>query len=738
MASSSPNSNNKSKQKKKNDTNERLEKLRQYGVDLPEIPGLPVQVIPLHCHAIKATAKLIRSREFCRQVLPPTFDCVLQQQQQQPSEDTFETGAIPAASTAHSSNRHHNSNSNSSTSRNVLDNILQRVDESSSSAAAVAQSQQEEEERVQSRQIRQSYQDGVHAWLNAIHRCVRDNSRRTTSSKHWSGHNTTTTTTTQNQQQQQHQQPNNDDDDAVTVSTHTSVPVAALQHLWESSLAADNNNSDRKVVVRRTTLHLMSKLLEKSSEARKWWFSENSIMDSNPATGSSSNNHNNKSVLMEWMDRLCDCRNNNNSHHSYPDRIQLWQQEAYLFLNYLDAKGYSDFYPTLPVAIQRLEQLAPPSVLIAATAAAANDQTIVSSEEQAVAPRAVAVNGSTTTQQQSRSMADWRRIRNGAMQHWEEMQERVNKLLRRGQTCLDILVPRIIHANTASSSNNNMENSKQSSDSQQQQQHQKKEAIQTNSMDGAKKDATIDDTNDDDVDDDDDGDEIDWEDGWEGRDEAHDINAAQMDGGGVPGDHAEAVERTLEAMRSTGGLHDGGLEISFSRTADTFATDAIMSAEKLRARERLGKVVKILCERFMPRLSLWVEALTNTDFLIETSVSSRSSATEVSSFVAMSSDMLLRRRQVLQQCSELKGEVARILASAKRLGVEAEMIPAATTAADLTANPVQRQHRPMVADLVGERQNPNLASRLARKRPLAGQDLTRGRSHRIKIKFNKR
>ena len=54
MASTHKSSSHNKKRKR------RQEKLQQYGIDLPEIPGVPVEIIPVLVHALKVTTKFFQ------------------------------------------------------------------------------------------------------------------------------------------------------------------------------------------------------------------------------------------------------------------------------------------------------------------------------------------------------------------------------------------------------------------------------------------------------------------------------------------------------------------------------------------------------------------------------------------------------------------------------------------------------------------------------------------------------
>ena len=576
---------------------QRQEKLRQYGIDLPDIAGLPVTVIPLHVHAIKCTTQLIR-QSYSQTIFP--LEII-----------SNDDGDSAIATTRE--------DETTGGGGGVLDSVLQRVDDVSSAASRTAES------RTNQALVQQRYLDSVQSWLGAIHRWIRDRPSRD----------------------------NNDD--------KRQVPVAALQHLFFENADDTPQENDEaasvSIPVRRATLHLAGKLLEKSADCRKWLLQQSSLQ---PPKNGRRQKRNKKLPLVRWMDALITAAPSDQA-----AAIRLWQREGYQVLLHLESKGYNDLYPTLSVAIQRFQQLCPHVTTTTTTTVSEHDN---------MSP-------------ENNSMLEWRRIRNAAIEHWEQLRGRLDKMLERAQTCLDTLVPRLNSPGPAMSA---------------------QDGVPTTTRGAEEENGENDDS--------DDG--IDWEDGW-GDDATQNIPADHSN----RESHREAVDRTIQAMRSTGGLQDGGLGISFSQNHTTLPNAEL--------RERLDKTVQRLAERYMPRLSLWVHSLTTADSLVETPVSSTAG---VSSWVSMSSTALRRRQEVLQQCVEYKAEVARILASANRLGVEST---AATNADDAAARP--RRH-PVVADLIGARRNATLSSNLGRKRSMAASrgDRTRVRSNRIKIKFTQR
>ena len=221
---------------------QRLEKLRQYGVDLPDIPGLPVEVIPLHVHVMKMTAKLFGKHG-------PYQTKVLYLQDDESNRATNE-GRQMAPTIA-----------------SLLTNTMQRVEDAADHNNS--QSTETEEQRRMESDILQKYQDGIQTWLNAIHRSVKDNRSRQT----------------------------RESTEEETVVSAYSIPLAALQHLW--SVGMDH----KRFSVRRATQHLAGKLLEQSSDCRSWWLQLSSDETSFREHASNGKRQHKISVVV-WMDNV--------------------------------------------------------------------------------------------------------------------------------------------------------------------------------------------------------------------------------------------------------------------------------------------------------------------------------------------------------------------------------------------------------------------------------------------------
>ncbi|GAX09333.1 hypothetical protein FisN_6Lh298 [Fistulifera solaris] len=537
---------------------QRLEKLRQYGVDLPDIPGLPVEVIPLHVHAVKVTAKLFgKSGAYASKTLYRRDDERNERQRQAVSARKDEEGSL-------------------------LQNIMHRVEKATRNNVSTTEEQKRTENEIQ-----RKYQDGTQAWLIAIHRCVKDKKSRQMR-------------------------------EASEDSSSYSVPVSALQHLW--SIGLDH----ARYSVRRATQHLAGMLLGKSADCRSWW------LHTDEEDGFPSRRREKASVIV-WMDHVLAASAGN---EELEGSHRLWQLEALDLLQHLEHNGYGGLYPTLISAIQRFQQKCPVHVL-----------NLEDSYNM--------VEGKST---QAKSMATLRLLRDTAMERWEEMDRKVQKLIRKAKKCFDVLVPRVDGSVSVQPS------------------------------------ARTEDFEEDD-------DDIDWEEGLD--DSGTEINGFVNDDIA----HADAVERTLEIMKNTGGMYEGRLEVSVflkDEEKNDFHisdTDAESRPQHTEIKKTLDQVIRILSVNYMPRLSAWSQALAMADSLKAKNVGKKTDDDDrhTMSLIQMTEVEQACRSAVLQSCLEVRQELAHILQAAKRLGVELQESHASDQAAppSISAPPLRSSRAPI-------------------------------------------
>jgi hypothetical protein len=527
-------------------------------------------------------------------------------------------------------------------------------------------------------------------WLQAVHRHLKDNNGR--SRRRMNGGSA-------------------DDDPRSSSAAATAeaaagpartVVLASFGHLWEQVMR------HKKVSVRRAALYLSAQLLYRSAECRQFLLessSSSSLPTSNvegqePSTLSSlSSSSPTGTVLMDWMDRMLDVTTSASasSNDRSAKQAQHLQQEAYLLLQQLSAKGYGDMYPTLVTALLRFRQISG-NLLGSSTfeglRLSGDDHGEVASE----------------TAGGLRDATELRRARDQALQFWAREEAAVHKLLRRAGTCMDVLVPRFALEEPARRS----------------------VSLSANSLKGE-------DTNIIDDDDKDDDESVDWEDGGlgieEGNGDAMPNPTSRLSAEAAVDAHETAVERTLVAMEATGGLKAGEIEVSFDGRPS--GADDLLTNATTTEKANLESVVARLAKRHLPRLVAWTEGLVQADGLVE------SSNPNSRALVSMPSNLARQRKRVLDRLILLKGSVASVLGSAKRLGIEAEPRPRSNDEFQRGANGTGGGRS--ISSSLGGAARPGSAARLATaleqrrtgSRIAGAVDATRGRSNRIQVKYRK-
>ena len=382
-----------------------------------------------------------------------------------------------------------------------------------------------------------------------------------------------------------------------------SVPVACLSFLL--GLFSTDDGSV-KLPTRRAALALASELLQRSAECREAFASVERLRQ-----------------FLEIVSSLgpsgFDTNHNGSSSNTNADNegevateMSVQQEAVQLLVGLSDCFG--SFYPCLSVAARFLEE---------------REGIVLSSTTRGSGIGDIASNN---------AMADLRKGRDMAMAKIDKAHERVTKIMDRADECFEVLVPRFGGSGGGSSSATG------------------KEATQDTSTNLANAwlDDNFDDGDDDDLEDDDD---IDWEEGDDNDD----------DGSTAPEDHEKAVERTLAQMERSRGIEDGGIEISLgggdSAGSSGGASDATISA----AREMLGRCVKLLEEKHMPRLVFWSDCLHRADNM--TIQTGEMSGTVQSSLVAMPPSVRKKRSETLNMVLSLKSDCSKTISSAAKLGI---------------------------------------------------------------------
>ena len=562
----------KSRKRQRTEERERLQ--GQLGIELPDIPGLPIAIIPLQVHALKVTTKYFQKN------VGTSIECPRVSNNGESNEP--EDISRQPSRTSDSLND----------GRVVVGTLLHRMELANQTANTSA------EERRAARDRQNGKNEAIASWLQAIHRAHKDILRQKQALSR--------------QQQQQ-------DLESGTLENSTNhpvasngipsdrslVPVAAWKHVMGVA------QGHPRLIVRRAALHMAAQLLFKSSDCRRCLLDDQT-------------NHEDTNLLMEWMDSVGIGANNSSS--SNQAQLACLQRESYLLLQSLQDDGYDSLYVTLPLALQRFRQLYP-HVL----------QNLVADETTTPTARDMTNTG--------RSMVAWRRARDLAMEYHDKETKAVHKLIRRAHACFDILVPLYTIA---------------------------------------PKPLVPDDGSEDDDDD------IDWEDGMDGEGS----EAKQEQTETSPDLHERAVERTMAAMESTGGVRTGGIEIDLGGgTVEGYvgnqADDNNVAIHG--ARVKLTRIVQVLSTKHMPRLSSWVEGLTRADSL------TAHGTVGAASLVSLPLSMATKRGEILRQLLELKTVVSSILSSCRKLQIDGGEGPSSQADGNeaTTANPSRPEPRPL-------------------------------------------
>jgi hypothetical protein len=376
--------------------------------------------------------------------------------------------------------------------------------------------------------------------------------------------------------------------------------------------------------------------------------------------------------------------------------LPLLQSEADYWLNYLVEQGYAQLYPKIRVASQRLRQQCP------------HLQTVQNLPSEA-SP------SSSTTKTTFSSMVDWRKIRDIALEYGDKEIVQVQRWIDRSHECLEILVPRV-------GVDQNLPNTGKLADP-------LVESKEASSRKGGNDNGGDDD--------DDEDDDIDWEDGGE---DVFDDGTGNMP---LPDfEHFSAVERTLAAMESAGGLRGGEMEIDFRNDSHKNEekdfgkpVDADTEKERAEALAKFQKCVSLLSKRHMPRLSVWLEGLRHADNLV---VSSKTKA-----LVSLPSDKGARRSQLVLHLSELKQTVSSVLKSAVRLDVSTSTGNEGTETHATTRESSSSTSEVVTLPSLGLSSNSNRSKSERRENLMASVERQKTksrskRSNRIQIKFRSR
>lgn len=510
-------------------------------LDLPNIPNVPMAVVPEFVHALRVATKFYAK---CHD--QPYYD--------------YKEGSSSSSNNDEHTHDNNTENENGEERGLVLNSWMQRME------AATESTTTPESQEVQERKERMH--DATGRWLESVKHFAKSAQHR---EKLASSAAAAAGTAADN--------PGNEGRTEQLV--RISVPYACFLYIW------DLQQSHDRIAVRRSAVYLTGLLLQRSKDCR-FHLEQGDHLD-------------------QWMkSTLLDYRPTKSK-----DDLPLLQSEANYWLNSLVEQGYAHLYPKIRVACQRLRQNYPhlQTTTIDATSSM-----------------------STFT-----SMADCRRIRDIALEYGHKEVVQIQRWIDRAHECLEILVPRVGVVEESPS------------------------GTTTCQADEGEKEEKMNDTKNGRAGDEEGDEDIDWEDG--GEDDFDDGTSMTLPNF----EHLSAVERTLAAMESAGGLQGGEIEIDFrsdpnkNEDEDFQPVGADAEEERAAALAKFLKCVSRLSRRHMPRLSVWLEGLRNADNLV--------TSTNGKSLVSLPSDAASRRSQLVQRLTELKQTISSVLKSAVKLDI---------------------------------------------------------------------
>jgi hypothetical protein len=639
---------------------------------LPDIPGIPLEILPLHVQALNTSFHFFRRAgyKFISPIEGPGTN----------GEDSSEVqddsnGAVRGGTTGS------NGRSQKRDNGTVLDVVLDRL----SQTAAQAQAQSESGRGFTELLRRKDH--AIEAWLQAIRQWLRQNQK------------TAKSDSTQAQ---------------VDNGASGAVPIAILKHFMDNIIPEDSQKagSNKSVVLlnvrRRGSTHLMGRLLSKSSDCRRWLFEASS------------------ETLVSWMDTVAAASTKTNENDIL--EVRLWQRESFVILQQL-AFQFDDLYPKLTVAVQRFEQLCP-----LVQSAEPTESSAVGNDDNPAPTLRVVPNSHGISDASS-----YRATRDAALSNASGLERRARKLVAQANAYIDFLVPRVTDApiqampNMSSSATSTVDATFLATSS----------ATMHPSSFGDGKD----------TDDEDDDDAVDWEDGLD-----DDFVLEQKPPARTEVSHAVAVELTLAVMKHTGGLTGGELEIDFAAPpplpppdSSDVAQGQDQSETIAGIRERLQGVARVLEQRYMTRLSLWMEALSQADHLVGVTKEQKCAAAggigvasqAAVALVSMSRAEIQRRNDVFHLVQTLKLDVASVLSSVRRLGLNnnGNSTSSDNNSGSRTDGVSSTLHRNELRRtpglLISQGRNPALLANINRRRDVKRTTNIPHKRNRIQIKYRK-
>jgi hypothetical protein len=197
----------------------RQEKLQQYGVDLPEIPGVPVEVIPLLIHALQSCTKFFQHQ---------ALSAYNQDWENNNKEDGL---ALPTTSRRRATNN------------TALENVFSRLDD-----ATTAHNNKSSEKLQQQKQRNEKMRDAVQSWLQAVKRNV------TKAPRYYYDRDKMVTSSEPRMMREK--------------TFYGSVPLSCFGYIL--TLSQDHH----RLAVRRAALYMNRLLLEKDAECRRFFLEQ--------------------------------------------------------------------------------------------------------------------------------------------------------------------------------------------------------------------------------------------------------------------------------------------------------------------------------------------------------------------------------------------------------------------------------------------------------------------------------
>ena len=278
--------------------------------NLPKIPGVPFEAVPIFLHALKTTAKFFQTSKTTKK----SFTAVDWEKLDNSGNSNVTassrgigTGIIGSAA---------NNNENA----NVHDAIMNRMKAASSNASTLTPTTSEKDDKE--REIK--FIRAVNNWMKDVRFLA------TRKRNHQQQQQNTTTTASANDQEKE----------------PPPIPYSMFLYLWEL------HQEHKRISVRRSALFLSGLLLQRSKDCRFYLDQEKNLAD--------------------WVSSIAvdgDFYANTNSNQRTILQLSLLQKEAIALISHLLDKGYGSIYAKLGVAAKSLKHRCCPTVAVGAASA---------------------------------------------------------------------------------------------------------------------------------------------------------------------------------------------------------------------------------------------------------------------------------------------------------------------------------------------------------------------------------